>query len=148
VFANALQVFDQVPGGVVFKTGVWRRTTAAALIERDDAVQIGIEITTALGIASGTRAAVNEHDRQAFGRTTFIDIQDMRFFDSQIVPGIRFDLRVQSLHRCSTKSNSGAAVYLPLGIINPKERMIMPPFFFICRTCRAGMERSMQAFEN
>jgi hypothetical protein len=121
MFADALKVFDQMPGGVVFETRVGRRSTASALIEGDDAVQVGIEKPATLRIASRAWPTVDEHYRQARRRTAFIDIQHMRLFHCQIVPGIRFDLRVQSLHRCSTKSNSGAAVYLPLGIINPNQ---------------------------
>ncbi|MCY1415816.1 hypothetical protein D9M71_313110 [compost metagenome] len=98
VLAGPLQVFDQVPGGVVFQAGVGGRTTAATLIESDDAVQVGIKVATALGITTSARAAVNEHHRQTFRRATLIDIQHMRLFHGQIVPGVRFDLRVQSLH--------------------------------------------------
>lgn len=41
---------------------------------------------------------MNEDHRQAIGRTAFIDIKNMRPIDSQIVPGVGFDLREQGLH--------------------------------------------------
>jgi hypothetical protein len=53
VFADALEVGDQVPGGVVFQAGVGRRAAAAALVEGDDAVQVRVEIAAALGVATG-----------------------------------------------------------------------------------------------
>lgn len=83
-----------------------RGTTAAALVEGDDAVQVRIEVATALCIATRPRAAVNEHDWQAFRRAAFIDIERVGVIDSQIVPGMGFDLRVQSLHCALRKGSS------------------------------------------
>ncbi|MNJ37153.1 hypothetical protein D3C77_319620 [compost metagenome] len=113
VLADALQVFDQVPGGVVFQAGMGGRTATAALVEGDDAVQVGIEVAAALGIAASTRATMDEHHRQTFRRTALIDIQHMRCFHGQIVPGVGFDLRVQGLHYALR-----VGIILPLGIIN------------------------------
>ncbi len=76
-------------------------TAATALIEGDDAVQVGIEIAATVRVAPRTRAAVDEHHRQPLWRATFIDVKHMRLFHGQIVPGVGFDLRVQSLHKCS-----------------------------------------------
>ncbi|GBH07554.1 ATP phosphoribosyltransferase regulatory subunit HisZ [Pseudomonas syringae pv. actinidiae] len=73
----------------------------ATLIERNDSVQVRVKIAAAVRIASRTRATVNEHHRQPFRRTAFIDVEHMRLFHGQIVPGVGFDLRVQSLHKCS-----------------------------------------------
>ena len=65
-----------------------------------------VEEAPAQGIATGTRATVNEHHRQAFRGTAFIDIERVGVIDSQIVPGMRFDLRVQSLHCALRKGSS------------------------------------------
>jgi hypothetical protein len=104
---DAFEVLDQMPSGVVLQAGMGRGTAAATLIEGDNAVKVRIEITPALRVASRTRSAVNEDDRQAIRRAAFIDIQHMRLFHCQIVPGVRFDLRVQSLHRCSKSPIQG-----------------------------------------
>ena len=98
VLANAFQVLDQVPGGVVLQARVGRGAATAALVEGDDAVQIGVEVAAALRVAAGARAAVDEHHGQTFRRAAFIDIQHMRRFHGQIVPGVGFDLRVEGLH--------------------------------------------------
>lgn len=66
VLANPLQVGDQIPGRVVFQAGVGSGATTAALVESDNAIQVGIEEATTLGITSGTGAAVDEHHRQTF----------------------------------------------------------------------------------
>ncbi|MNK85779.1 hypothetical protein D3C87_1056690 [compost metagenome] len=64
VFADALKVGDQIPGGVVFQAGVRRGASATALVEGDNAIQVRIEIATALRVATGAGAAVDEHNRQ------------------------------------------------------------------------------------
>ena len=109
VFADALKVFHQIPGGVVFQAGVRGGATAAALVEGDDAIQIRIEIASALGVAAGAGATVDEYDRQSFRRAAFIDVQRMGVIDSQIVPGVRFDLRKQSLH-CALRKGSRSSL--------------------------------------
>lgn len=109
VQADPLEVGDQVPGGVVFQAGVRGGAPATALVEGDDAVQVRIEVTATLGIAPGSRATVDEHHRQTFRGSALIDIQYMGFVDSQIVPGIGFDLRVQSLH-CALRKGSRSSL--------------------------------------
>ncbi|MNL64407.1 hypothetical protein D3C87_1886180 [compost metagenome] len=66
VLADALEVGDQIPGGVVFQARVGRGSTATTLVESDNAIQVWIEVPTALGITTGPGAAVNEHHRQTF----------------------------------------------------------------------------------
>lgn len=106
VLADALQVFDQIPGGVVFQAGVGGGATATALVEGDDTVKVRIEVATTLRVAASTRATVNEHHWQTFRGTAFIDIERVGVIDSQIVPGMGFDLRVQSLHCALRKGSS------------------------------------------
>lgn len=48
VLADALQVLDQVPGGVVLQARMGRGAATAALVEGDDAVQVGVKVATAL----------------------------------------------------------------------------------------------------
>ena len=109
VLADALKVGDQIPGGVVLETGPWRRAAAATLVEGDNMVEVRVEIAAALGVATGAGASMDEHDRQAFGGATFIDIQGVGVIDSQIVPGVGFDLRVPSLH-CVLRRVSGSSL--------------------------------------
>ncbi|MCY1432052.1 hypothetical protein D9M71_480380 [compost metagenome] len=98
------------------------RATAAALIEGDDPVQVGIKVATALGITASTRATMDEQHRQTFRRTALVDVQHMRCFHGQIVPGVGFDLRVQGLHYALR-----VGIILPLGIINLNCALSMPP---------------------
>ena len=44
VFAQSLDVFDQMPGCVVFEVGVGRALTGAALIEEHHAISLRIEV--------------------------------------------------------------------------------------------------------
>ncbi|MNC55360.1 hypothetical protein D3C75_1048860 [compost metagenome] len=90
-----------------------RGAATAALVEGDDAVQGRVEVAAALGVASGARAAVDEYHRQTFWRAAFVDIQHMRRFHGQIVPGVGFDLRVEGLH-CALR----VRIIRPWAIIN------------------------------
>ena len=109
VLADAFKVGDQVPSGVVLQARPWRGAATATLVEGDNMVEVRVEIAAALGVATGTGAAMDEHDRQAFGGATFIDIQGVGVIDSQIVPGVGFDLRVPSLH-CVLRRVSGSSL--------------------------------------
>ena len=113
VFANALQVFDQVPGGVVLQARMGRGAATAALVEGDDAVQVGVKVAAALGVAASARASVDKHHGQTFRRAAFVDIKHMRRFHGQIVPGVGFDLRVEGLH-CALR----VRIIRPWAIIN------------------------------
>ena len=75
-----------------------RGTTAATLIERDDAVKVRVEEATTQRITTTAWATVNEHNRQALRRPTLVDVKHMRRFDRQLMPGVGFDLRIQGLH--------------------------------------------------
>ncbi|MNI53477.1 hypothetical protein D3C73_1083120 [compost metagenome] len=66
VQADPLQVCDQIPGGVVFQAGVRGGAAATALVEGDDAVQVGIKEAATLCIAPRTWAAMEKHHRQTF----------------------------------------------------------------------------------
>ncbi|MNY52254.1 hypothetical protein D3C86_1879050 [compost metagenome] len=71
---------------------------AAALVEGDDAVQVGVEEAPAQGIATSARAAVDEHHRQTLRRTALVHIEHVRRLYRQFMAGVGFDLRIQSLH--------------------------------------------------
>ncbi|MNE20797.1 hypothetical protein D3C80_1139380 [compost metagenome] len=90
-----------------------RGAATAALVEGDDAVQVGIKVAAALGVAASARASVDEHHGQTFRRAAFVDIKHMRRFHGQIVPGVGFDLRVEGLH-CALR----VRIIRPWAIIN------------------------------
>ena len=54
------QIFDQVPGRIFLETGVGSGFAAAALIEQDDAISLGIEKTPVARLAGAPRSAMQK----------------------------------------------------------------------------------------
>ncbi len=109
VLTQSLDVLDQVPGGVVFQAGIGRGATAAALVEGDDAIEVGIEEAPTQAIAAGTRPAMEEQHRQAVGRAALIGVEYMGRFDGQLVAGIGLDFRVQIQHVALRRAGSASS---------------------------------------
>src|SRR5690606_315674 len=97
MLTNALDIGDQRLGGIVLQARVRGGTTAAALIEGDNAIQGRIEVTATGGIAAGAGTTMNEQHRQPVRRATLVDVQNMRWLDRQLMACVGFDLRIQSL---------------------------------------------------
>ena len=93
--AQALDIADQMPGGVGLQAGVRRGTATAALVEQQHAVLLRIKQATVVGAAAAARTAMQEHRRLA-GR-----IADQFPVDLVAVAGIektgleRLDRRIQ-----------------------------------------------------
>ena len=73
------------------------RTTAAALIEGNNAIDGGIVETTRARITSSTGAAMYEQDRYAVYITRFVDIQLMLVCDFYLVAFIGLEFGEEDL---------------------------------------------------
>ena len=63
MLAQAFDVFNEMPRGVLFKTGVWGALPGAALIEEHDSVGSWIEELAVFRNESATRPTVKKHNR-------------------------------------------------------------------------------------
>ena len=59
---------------VLAQLGVRRGSAAAALVEQHDAIFLRVEELPVPGLDAAAGAAVDKHDRLAFGTTAFLDI--------------------------------------------------------------------------
>src|SRR5262249_5795018 len=74
VLAEALHVGDEVPGGVVVEAGVGPALAAAALVEQDDAVSLGVEEAALLGLGATAGASVDKDGRLAVGVARLLEV--------------------------------------------------------------------------
>jgi hypothetical protein len=95
MFAQPLDVRDQMPGRVLDQAGARPAAAAAALIEYDDAVVQRIEELprTFVGTRAGT--AVKEYGGLAGGVSAFLVVNFMNVRNAQITVAEWFDGRVQ-----------------------------------------------------
>jgi hypothetical protein len=84
-------------GCIVFKLAVGSRTTAAALIEGNNAIDGGIVETTRARITSSTGAAMYKQNRYAVNVTRLIDIQLMLVCDFYLVAFIGLEFGEEDL---------------------------------------------------
>ena len=91
MFTYRLDVGDQGLGRVSDQLGMRYRTATTALIEQDDAIDLGIEKTSMVRFTAGTGTTMNKQDRQAIRVTALFDMQDMRRFDIDAVTDERFN---------------------------------------------------------
>ena len=96
--AQGLHISHQVLGGVELETGVGGRTTSAALIEQDDAIDIRVEEAAMIGLATGTGAAMHKQGRHPIGIATLLHIQGMGGINRKLVGGVGFNFRKQLAH--------------------------------------------------
>jgi hypothetical protein len=77
VLAQCLNVGNQMPRGIFLQTGMWRRTAAATLIEKDDAVGRRIKVSPKNGLAAAAWSAMKKHHRFAIGITALLEVEFM-----------------------------------------------------------------------
>ena len=99
--AQALDVGDQVPGGVVVEAGMRTRAAAAALVEQQHAILVWIEQPAMLGRAAGARAAMQEDRRLALGVAADFPIDLVAIAGVEMAGVIGLDLWVEATHRFS-----------------------------------------------
>jgi hypothetical protein len=75
VFADLLNVRNQIPRGVLFERGVGRTLAAPALIEVHDAVLARIEETALLRVRTSARTAVEKDHRLSVRVSAFFEVQ-------------------------------------------------------------------------
>jgi len=105
VFAQPLQIGDQVPGGVLLETRMRPAAAAAALIEQDDAIARGVEKSARARVAAGARAAVQENRWLARGIAAFLPVEFVTVADGQMTLAARLDRRIESAPRAAVVQN-------------------------------------------
>lgn len=93
--AQALDVRDQVPSGVVLQAGVRRGAAAAALVEQQHVVQAGIEQLALHRRAAAAGAAMQEDRRLALGVAAEFPVDLVAVARVQVPVTVGFDLRIQ-----------------------------------------------------
>ncbi len=101
VGAEALDVGDERPGGVVVEARVRRALPAPALVELDDAVALGVEEPPVLRVAPAAGAAVEEHHRPPVGVARLLPVEVVDGGHAQPPRSPRGDLRVQTVSTTS-----------------------------------------------
>ena len=99
VLAHALDVGDQVPGGVVGEFGMRGRLAAATLVEQHDAIDRRIEEAPAFRIRAAARATVQEHHRLAVRIAALLVVQRVQRRHRQHAAVERLDLGIQRTQR-------------------------------------------------
>src|SRR5690606_17003332 len=102
MLAQLLDVGDEVPGRVVDQRRVRRAAPAAALVEEHDAVALGVEEATLLGVGASARPAVQEDDRLALRVARRLLVQAMSRAHVDDALRVRLDRRIggaATLHR-------------------------------------------------
>ena len=96
-FADHLDIFDQVPGGVGDDAGMRARPATAALVKQDDAVDRGVEVAAHRRRAAAARPAVEDDDGDAIGPPALfhIDAVTIAHVDHALIE--RIDRRVKKL---------------------------------------------------
>ena len=101
VRAQLLDVADELRGRVLHEGaievvgGVRRRLAGTALVEYDDAVELGVEETPAAGGASGAGTAVEEHRRHAVRVSRDVVVERVTVADVEMTRRVMLDLRIQ-----------------------------------------------------
>lgn len=95
---NTFHVGHEIWGGVAFQVGVRCRTPRAALIEQDDAIDVGMKEAPVIGLASRAGATVDKQDGQPIGVTALFDVKLVRRVHLQALGGVRFDVGKKFMH--------------------------------------------------
>ena len=74
-FADALDIVDQVGGGVVLQPAMRRGAAAAALVEQDDAIAARVEKPAQGGRDPAARTAMQGDHGQAVRTAAFLDME-------------------------------------------------------------------------
>ena len=97
--AQPLDVGHQMPGGVGLQRGEWCAAAAAALVEQEDPVALGIEQPAMLGAAAAARPAMQEHGGLAGGVAADLPKDAMAIADVEVAMVVGLDRRVEVAHR-------------------------------------------------
>src|SRR5581483_3398950 len=95
MLAQAFDVFDQVPRGVVHQVRVRTALAAAALIEQDDAIALRVKEATHASIGATTGPAVEKYRWFSARVARFLVIQLVDLGHAQIPAPVRFDGRIE-----------------------------------------------------
>src|SRR5258707_15396696 len=83
VCAQALEVRDEVLGGVLLEAAQRRRAPRAALVEQDDAIERGVEELAVRGRCAWAGPAVQENHGHAVGSARLLVVHAMRGMEVQ-----------------------------------------------------------------
>src|SRR5882672_4355276 len=95
MLAQALDIGDQVPGGVLDQTRARAAASAAPLIENHDAVMLRVEELPCALIGARAGTAMQEHGRLARRIAALFVVNLMHVRDTQEAVPERFDRRIQ-----------------------------------------------------
>src|SRR6056297_4067399 len=89
--ANLLYIAHQMPCGIGLDAGMRARAATAALIEEDDSVDLGIEVSPHRRAASAARPAMQDNDRKAIGPARLLHIDRVTVAYIEHLPVEGFD---------------------------------------------------------
>src|SRR5664279_364250 len=95
---DLLHVLDQIPGRVVLEAGARSAATAAALIEKHDAVGIRVEESALRRRGSAARPAVDENDRLAIRTAALLDVDVVQIGNLYVLGQEWLDGRIEVSH--------------------------------------------------
>jgi len=95
MFAQALYILHQIPGGVLFEGSVRNRAAAAALIEQHDAVEPWIVIAAHDWRHAAAGAAMKHDHRLARGRSALFVIELVEIRDLEASRAVRHQLGIK-----------------------------------------------------
>ena len=97
MIADTLHIGDQIPSGVFLQFGVWRRFSAAALIEKDDAVALRIMQTAHYRIDPAPWPPMDHNHGFTIGIAALLQMNAVQFRHFKHLFRIRLVLRVKSI---------------------------------------------------
>src|ERR1700744_2498015 len=107
VFAQTLDIGDQVPGRILDEAGTRTAASAAALIEHHDAIVVRVEKLPRAFVGSRAGTAVQENRRLAGGIAAFLIINLVYVRDAQVAVTIGLERRGQFAARCTSRTGAG-----------------------------------------
>ena len=128
MFANLLDIGDEIPSGIAFEVGMRSALAAAALVEQHDAITRWIKESTHACVSATTRATVQKYDWLTSRVTTFFPVDLVHVRDSQHAAAVRLERGIQSSQSCAHHNTSRKA--LEGEIIGPSG---VPPTRWTCR---------------
>jgi hypothetical protein len=114
VFAQALDIVDQVWCGVIAQLAERRRAPCAALVKNDDPVMCGIEKAAVIGRGSGPGPAVQEYHWHALRVAGLFPIHGVGAIEREHAGAVGLELRIKfgayagrNVHCCARECSVG-----------------------------------------
>ena len=98
MLAQALDVGDQIPGGVVGEVGMRRGAPAAALVEQDDPVLFRVVELAHLRAAAAARAAMQQDHGLSVRIAALLVIQRVAVVDGELADVVWLDGGIEVAH--------------------------------------------------